>query len=170
MLRSGRIRPLATGRSVLLAYTVNYVPRKLLEWTAPFNAPPVEPPRCAVDHPLWSKVVAGDLGSLACPNCHCGLDPGDRYVGPGRCRSTGTNPTADRPTGGAAARESGHASEGWSGARRLRRRGARRRVGLHLLKHDSLVLPVLVAIVGVHFWVLAQVLGVWRPSGVGYVA
>jgi hypothetical protein len=33
---------------------------------------------------------------------------------------------------------------------------------LHLLKNDSLVLPVLVAIVGVHFWVLAQVLGVWQ--------
>jgi hypothetical protein len=33
---------------------------------------------------------------------------------------------------------------------------------LHLLKHDSLVLPVLVAIVGVHFWVLGQVLGVWQ--------
>jgi hypothetical protein len=33
---------------------------------------------------------------------------------------------------------------------------------LHLLKHDSLVMPVLVAIVGLHFWVFGQVLHVWQ--------
>jgi hypothetical protein len=33
---------------------------------------------------------------------------------------------------------------------------------LHLLKRDSLILPVLVAIVGVHFWILGQVLRVWQ--------
>jgi hypothetical protein len=33
---------------------------------------------------------------------------------------------------------------------------------LHLLKRDSLILPVLVAIVGVHFWVLGRVLRVWQ--------
>ena len=30
------------------------------------------------------------------------------------------------------------------------------------MKHYSLILPVLVAIVGVHFWVLGQVLRVWQ--------
>jgi hypothetical protein len=33
---------------------------------------------------------------------------------------------------------------------------------LHLLRHDGLVLPVLVAIVGVHFWVLGRVLRIWQ--------
>jgi hypothetical protein len=33
---------------------------------------------------------------------------------------------------------------------------------LYGLKHDALILPVLVVVVGVHFWVLARVLQVWQ--------
>lgn len=33
---------------------------------------------------------------------------------------------------------------------------------LHGLKHDALILPMLVVIVGVHFWVLARVLQIWQ--------